>query len=239
MKTKLFEFWPSVFLLLMMFSLKTFATAYVVIGDSHSCGGFGRQLLVHKFGSAGNANTVKIYCVVSGAPNHWLTGKAPKDMVCKTASSAAPAWKDCSTPGGDMPTAAAIIANNPSAQIVVALGTNSLMSAAVPASYKQLADMVKQNNRTCYWIAPPHLNPAQSKGFPAGRIQILENNLNGFYSELYGDVRDNCVFVDSRPLTQPGTVGNETTDGVHRTTAAGLYWANQVAGSFKSWFSKH
>lgn len=216
-----------------MLSLNAFATSFVVIGDSHSCGGFGRQLLANKLGSA--ANTVKIYCAVSSAPTHWLTGHAPKNMKCQTATSAQPAWQDCSTPGGVMPTAAQIISGNPGAKIVLALGTNSLMSAAVPAQYKQLADLVKNNNRACIWIAPPHLNPAQSKGFPAGRVQALENNLNAFYGELYGDVKDTCAFIDSRPITQQGTPGYETSDGVHRSAAAGVYWANQVSRFFAAW----
>lgn len=156
-------------------------------------------------------------------------------MVCKTATSEDPTLKDCSTPGGVMPTAAQIIADHPDASVVLALGTNSLMSAVVPASYKQLADLVNQNHRFCFWIAPPHLNPVQSKGFPAGRIEILENNLNAFYINLSADVRSSCGVIDSRPLTQEGTFGFQTADGVHRTPVAGVYWANEVT-KFFAWF---
>lgn len=222
-------------MLIGLFCLNAQAARYVIIGDSHSCGGFGRQLLANKFGQAGNSNTVQLYCAVSSAPNHWLTGQAPKGISCQTATSADPALKSCSPPGGAMPTAAQIIAANPGAALVVALGTNSLMSAAVPASYKQLADLIKQSGRVCYWIAPPHLNPAQSKGFPAGRVQTLENNLNAFYGQLGGDILPNCTMIDSRPATQSGTPGYETVDGVHRTAAAGVFWANEINKSF-IWF---
>lgn len=233
MKTRHHMFFMAVFMLLTVLSLQTFAASYVVIGDSHSCGGFGQRLLANKFGSA--ANTVKIYCAVSSAPSHWLTGHAPKDIKCQTSTSTQPAWRDCSTPGGTMPTAAQIISANPGARIVVALGTNSLMSPVVPASYKQLAQLIKQNNRSCVWIGPPHLNPAQSKGFPAGRVQILENNLNAFYADLYADVQTSCSMIDSRPLTQPQTPGYQTVDGVHRSSVAGVYWANQISATFSHW----
>lgn len=222
-------------MLICFFTLEGTASTYVVIGDSHSCGTFGSQLLANRFGRPGNPNSVTLYCAVSSAPTHWLNGKAPKDIVCKTATSAAPGLKDCSTPGGAMPTAAQIIAQHPGAEIIIALGTNSLMSSVVPASYKQLADLVKQNHHSCFWIAPPHLNPAQSKGFPAGRLEILENNLNTFYVDLYTEVRASCGLIDSRPATREGAVGFQTTDGVHRTPQAGVYWANEIT-KFFTWF---
>ena len=70
------------------------------------------------------------------------------------------------------------------------------------------------------------MNPAQSRGFPAGRVAQLERNLAPFYTSLGARVGSHCVLVDSRRVTATGTRGNQTVDGVHRTESAGQAWVS-------------
>jgi hypothetical protein len=206
--------------------LSSFALSanYLVIGDSHSCGAFGSKLADLL---AQPNHQVTLYCAVSSAPTHWVRGSNPSGQKCKTYSNRQPQFTDCAS-NGKVPTLSSLLQAHPNANVIVALGTNSLLTNAADASYKQLSALL--NGRSCVWVGPPHLNPAQSKGFPAGRVQSLENNLPAFYNSLKNSV-GSCHLVDSRPFTRTGSVGHSTTDGVHRSREAGIYWALQVFNS--------
>jgi hypothetical protein len=203
------------------FTKIAFSAEYLIIGDSHSCGAFGSKLA--DLLTQPN-NKVTLYCAVSSAPQHWLRGTNPTNQKCKTYSNSRPQFTDCNA-GGKVPTLSSLLQSHVNATVVIALGTNSLLSSTADASYAQLSSQL--NGRNCIWIGPPHLNPQQSKGFPKDRVQQLENNLSGFYNSLKTSV-GNCRLVDSRTFTRAGTVGHNTTDGVHRTREAGIYWAIQA-----------
>lgn len=208
----------------LVFSNFAFGANYLLIGDSHSCGAFGSKLADLL---AQPNNQVTLYCAVSSAPSHWVRGTNPSGQKCKVYSNRQPQYTDCA-PNGKVPTLSSLLQANANASVVVALGTNSLMANAADASYTQLSALL--NGRNCLWVGPPHLNPAQSKGFPAGRVQTLENNLAAFYNSLKTTV-GTCRLVDSRAYTRTGTIGHSTTDGVHRSREAGIYWATQVFNS--------
>lgn len=208
----------------LVFSSFAFSANYLVIGDSHSCGAFGSKLA----DLLTQPNTqVTLYCAVSSAPQHWVRGTNPTGMKCKTYSNNKPQFTDCA-PDGKVPALSSLLQQNATAGVIIALGTNSLLSNSADASYSQLSSLL--NGRSCLWVGPPHLNPAQSKGFPAGRVQSLENNLAAFYTSLATKM-GSCRLIDSRPFTRSGTVGYNTTDGVHRSREAGIHWALQVFNS--------
>lgn len=202
----------------------TYAAELVIIGDSHSCDSFGSTLL-NGFTSQGK-DTV-LYCTVSSAPQHWLKGINPKGQICQNRTSQNPALRPCKN-GGRIPTLASILAEEKPSQVVVALGTNSLLDPTTDASYAALAASLHSVGAGCLWVGPPHLQPEHSKGFPPGRVATLEKNLSSFYPSLEHSVGSACSVIDSRPATTPTAPGYPTVDGVHRTPQAGKYWAEFV-----------
>jgi len=200
------------------------AESILVIGDSLSCGPFGKYLL-QDLSKPGNK--VTLYCAVSSAPDNWVKGTNPSGQQCKTMTTANPVLQLCGG-NGKVPTLASLLAANSGSRVIVGLGTNSLLNAKVDNSYHAMVKAIKASGSQCDWIAPPHLHASQAKGFPPSRIATEEKNLNGFYESLAQTVEGHCNFVDSRDATASGTPGNETVDGVHRNESAGKYWADSI-----------
>ncbi|MGZ3726175.1 MAG: hypothetical protein ACXWQQ_10245 [Pseudobdellovibrio sp.] len=214
-----------IFSILFFLTLNSFAKEILVMGDSHSCGAFGRTLVEE----LSKKNNVTLYCAVSSAPNNWILGKNPAGQVCQTMSTGHLTPEDCDS---KMPTLSSLLAEHKESLVVVALGTNSLLSPSADKYYKQFADAIEENGQTCIWIGPPDLNPAESKGFPAGRIASMEENQEAFYSSLDSAVSGACKAINSRKYTdtsKEGQEGHHTVDGVHRTPASGKYWGSKVA----------
>jgi hypothetical protein len=202
----------------------------LIIGDSLSCGSFGRNL-VENLSNAGNQ--VTLYCAVSSTPSHWLKGKNPKGQDCKIMTTGNPKSQLCGG-NGRIPSLKSILKQHAGARVIVALGTNSMLAPKADASYSQMAKAIKDNGNNCDWIGPPHMNSSQSKGFPKGRIAKLEHNLGGFYESLATATESRCNLIDSRKATEGGTIGDQTVDGVHRNEAAGKYWATEMLSNFVS-----
>ena len=201
------------------------AKSFLIVGDSLTCGPFGKYLTQEL---AKQGNSVTLYCAVSSAPANWMNGKNPAGQNCQTLTSADPVLKPCGDQG-QIPKFESILAKYKNSEVIVALGTNSLMSAKVDSSYKAMVKATQANGNSCKWIGPPHANPSQSKGFPAGRVATLEKNLNSFYDSLSAQVDSGCRLIDSRDATASGTVGNQTVDGIHRSDAAGKEWIRQIS----------
>ncbi len=197
----------------------------LVIGDSHSCGPFGANI-VESLTKQGN--NVSLYCAVSSAPANWLQGKNPPGQICQSMTSQTKRLSPCSG-NGKVPKLTELLNQNRNSKVISALGTNSLLSSTADSSYRQMAQTIKSSDHSCLWVGPPHLKPSQSRGFPSGRVAALEANLSSFYESLSRSVDGYCVLLDSRSATEPGQVGNQTVDGVHRNAAAGKSWANFVA----------
>ncbi len=209
------------------------AESIVIVGDSLSCGPFGKYL-VQDLSRAGYS--VALYCAVSSAPQNWLKGINPPRQICKTMKSSNPRLESC---GGDgqVPKLDFLLANNSGARFIVALGTNSLLSPKADTSYRSMAKIIKIHEHECTWIGPPQLNPSQSKGYPAGRVETEQKNLTDFYKSLGESVDTSCELIDSREATAPGTAGNETGDGIHRTDGAGKYWSSAILKSILHHFN--
>jgi hypothetical protein len=196
----------------------------LIVGDSHSCGAFGAQLLKDL---ADDGYFVTLYCAVSSSPTNWIKGTTPSGQVCQTMTSSAPTLKLCDGTG-KVPKFSTILASHESDTVIIAHGTNSLLSSSVDSNYGKMAALVSER---CVWVGPPHLRPDQAKGFTPDRLKTMEKNLPGFYTSLENSLGSDCGLVDSRSFTTKGSGGGNTSDGVHRTTAAGKYWANQVGGT--------
>lgn len=217
-------------ILQILFSLLADAKSFLVIGDSLSCGPFGKYLIQDL---TKNGNKVTLYCTVSSAPVHWLKGKNPPGQKCQMLTSDNPFLQGCNE-RAKIPSLQNILALYKNADVIVALGTNSLLSPKVDKSYKVMAKAISENGSNCYWIGPPHLSPSDSKGFPLGRIKIQESNLNSFYDSLSIAIDKHCNLIDSRGATIAGTPGHQTYDGVHRTESAGKFWVAQISNNFKN-----
>ena len=214
-----------IFLLIsVLFSTSAWSSDILIIGDSHSCGAFGSEL-VKNFSKL--SEKVYLYCAVSSAPVHWLKAQNPAGQKCQTLSKNNLELSLCNHTG-QMISVADLLNLYPNFHVVIALGTNSLLSPTADATYKQLASEIKNDRRNCIWIGPPHLNPSQSKGYPAGRLATLEKNLDTFYPSLKNSVSTSCTLIDSREFTGEGSRGYSTVDGVHRTDSSGVYWSDQV-----------
>lgn len=218
------------FTITMMIALKCYSENFILIGDSQSCGAFGKhfQKMLTKDG-----HNVTLYCAVSSTPQNWLKGIKPRGQVCKTNSSTNPVLKLCNGTG-DVPLIKDILERDPDAHIIVQLGANSLYSPITDINYQKMAKTIQATSRKCHWIGPAHRQPERSKGFPEGSLEKAEKNLNPFYDSLANSIQGPCLLIDSRDATAPGTSGHETVDGVHHTDAAGKYWAEQVMRSFRA-----
>lgn len=212
--------------ILALISLNLFASEVLLIGDSLTCGAFGKQLtkLISE-GQSAPARTITTYCAVSSRPTHWLQGKIPAGQTCQTMSTRELSPRNCGT-RAKMPTFLELINQNRPMTVIIALGTNSLDSSRPSADYSKIIAQIP-NGTKLLWIGPPHLRPDQARGFSMARLRSLESNLDGFYTNLKIILNDSPL-IDSRPLTSRGSIGGETVDGVHRGTNAGTAWANSI-----------
>ncbi len=221
---------------LLLFSLATTlvtplaaeAANVLVIGDSLTCGSFGKQVLRNL---TARGDRVTLFCTVSSAPIHWLEGRNPQGFTCKTMTSEKPAAENCG-PEGITPKLDDVLAQFDAPLVIVALGTNTLYSGRADATYRRMAQTIAANQRRCLWVGPPRMNESESKGYPKGRVGELDTKLTTFYPSLSQVTNTFCKVIDSRAATAPGTPGIHTTDGIHRTGAAGIFWADQLRSQF-------
>jgi len=211
----------------------------VLIGDSHSCGAFGRALF-ERLTAKGDRAT--LYCTESSAPEHWLAGRSPQDRVCQKMTSPSKTFQSCLENGG-VPNLETILKSHRGSKFVIALGTNSLGSSRADESYRKMSEAVRAVAESCVWIGPPHLNPAQAavskklKGLDRERalarqklrLTAMESHVNGFFTSMSGTVGAFCDVVDSRDATFASSLGGVTADGDHRGVDAGNYWATQIS----------
>lgn len=197
------------------------ARKLLLVGDSLTCGPFG-QSLFSQLEKAGHE--VHLYCSVSSAPEDWLKGGKPGKKTCQTRAPGAKDLKACGG-NGDLPPFAELLRRHPEHEVLLALGTNSLLSPQVSSGYEKMLRLLQQGSRTCSWIGPPQMHPSESKGFPKGRVQTLQENLNPFYDSLEGTLGGRCSLIDSRSSTGAVQGQKMTSDGVHVTKAVGQAWA--------------
>lgn len=183
------------------------AEKIIIIGDSLTCGPFGDRMYEDL---KSQKHQVTLYCAVSSSATNWLNGTTPKNQRCFVRGPSSSKQEPC-PPSGKVPRAEDLLAANTPDRVIVALGTNSLHSATASKDHATLATLVGAKSR-CTWVGPPQLK------------HDFQKNLDRFYDSLGGRLGTSCDLVDSRDATAPGTPGYETTDGIHRTRAAGRAW---------------
>lgn len=196
----------------------------VIIGDSLSCGPFGKRLVQNL---EKDGKIVTLFCTVSSAPYHWIHGTNPKGQKCYTRTTPEKILRLCGN-DGNIPKFDSIISAHKNANFILALGTNSLFSKKTSADYPLMASSAKQFGNKCQWIGPPHMDLSKVEQFPKNNIVKLEQNLNPFYASLESSISSLCPLIDSRPATEQGKPGNQTVDGIHRNEVAGRYWADHI-----------
>ncbi len=217
--------------------------ATVVIGDSLSCGPFGRAL-VSELTKQGQA--VTLYCTESSTPEHWLDRKNPPHKKGpKKCQVRRPGEENLALCGGDgkMPDLDVVLSEAHGGRVIIALGANSLGAPHVDFRYLKIAQMAKARGG-CDWIGPPHMNMGQNIGYKNKKkgaaptdVEIRESNLDEFYDSLGEATQGLCRLVDSRNATRScdslhkSCEGNQTVDGIHRTESAGKYWARQISAA--------
>lgn len=211
-------------LFLFFLSQQLLAGKTLIIGDSISCGHFGKHLL-QKLSS--QDENVTLYCTVATSPTHWVNGVNPKNQKCYRMNSAKPKLELCNN-GGQVPELSRLLAEFKNERVIIALGTNSMHSDKVDKNYKTLANLIKNNGSNCIWIGPPHMNASQSNAAQEGVVAGIEKNINKFYDSLADNVTNQCVLINSKEATASQTPGFETTDGIHRTDKASKYWVENI-----------
>lgn len=202
----------------MFFALSAHADNLLVIGDSHSCGAFGYRLFSNL---VQRGHSVTVYCMESSAPKHWINGERPGSKICQEMNQTR--FTPCDGTG-EPPNLGTLLDRHPGAKVIIALGTNSLSGTSAGVYYEEMVSTIRESGRACDWIGPPNLQPAGRKK----AIQTMQSNLPAFYTSLHDVTVPTCNLIDSRGATAPGTEGNATSDGIHRTAAAGTYWADLI-----------
>ncbi len=210
-----------VFLILisvLIVSNEAWAERIVVIGDSHSCGDFGKQL-VRNLGQSGK-NEVLMYCAGGLSTQHWLRGYKPPRPAnnCLTYSSNDPVPQRC-LDTGELPALGKILRGEfrPS-RVIVALGSNNLAMNAI-SSFDSFADELKSHGLPCHWVGPPKLGSN-------GKIcQEYGHNLDKVVKALRSASTNTCEFIDSRNVTS----SDNTPDCIHRYGKAARDWADGVS----------
>lgn len=208
-------------LALLLLPLPSRAEKILIIGDSHSCGDFGKRLVDDL--AANGQNRVVLYCAPGLSSQHWLLpgGYTPKKPYqrCKTLSTERPKLEYCGK-NGDLPNLRLLLQKEKPDHVVPALGTNNLGLNALK-SFGELAAQVRASGARCSWIGPPTL------GRRAPVCRKYGHNLGPLIERIERDVEHEgmCRYIDSRPHTDAAS----TPDCMHRSGDPARRWADGVA----------
>ncbi|MEK6555009.1 MAG: hypothetical protein AABZ31_07210, partial [Bdellovibrionota bacterium] len=224
---------------LLLSPISSFARDYVLIGDSHSCGTFGSNMLKE---FKARKDKLTIYCAPGTSPSHWVgspPSPQPKDnkgRLHKFKKGSTDTMTIAEHNGGRIIKADTIVKANPNATVIIALGTNTLPgSANIDSSFMALAKIAKANGN-CVWVGAPYFDGNKTAQY---KTRTMNANLNGQYRNLGQDesgksipganLNSVCPVQNSRPITK-NMPGLDTGDGVHRTERGGAAWAKAIAG---------
>lgn len=204
------------------------APGLLFIGDSHSVGPFGEEL-VRRLGKVSGRYDVQRYAIAGSSASTWL-----KDSICASGSRC-PFTYGYATPTGakngplpsNFPGFKKLLSTTKADTVVIALGTNDAHGgckspASALAAAEKLAGSVGE--RKCIWIGPPSY-----KTGPVGRN--CGANYETFVDKLKAAVeKKGCQFVDSRPVrTADGAVLQpDASDRVH-FGRKGTQWGKSVS----------
>ena len=190
------------------------AKKILIIGDSHSCGTFGQQLVK----KLSDSNEVTLYCKIGSSPQNWL-GKETGRFPCQTCTGGACAKGPQKASGCEI---GSLLSKGQYDEVVAAFGTNSISgrSSAAGSAYSDLAKAIKQKAKSCKWVGPPQF---------ANKRSNMQRNLAPFYENLDAALGDACRIIDSRQATSRGDRDKSIErDGYHRTPSGGRSWADKI-----------
>ena len=166
-----------IFSVALALSLSAKAENILLIGDSHTCGDFGAELFKQLSDVADT--DVFLYCTSSSSPQNWWEGTTPAKQKCFERTEAG--HKELCSGSGETPTFKSLLEKHADAKVIIALGTNTMLSPTLDRHYENIFNLLEQKERPCIWVGPPHLFESESKGFPKGRLKIMEDNISKFY----------------------------------------------------------
>lgn len=186
------------------------------VGDSHSYGNFGTE--VDKY-LRSISDKVTTYASCGSSPSTWLK----KDGKYKT-TNCGHLIKDSN--GRELRAKSHATEYFPGEVqkihpdlTVIAMGTNILASPgnikSEIASMKKMLDEVNNANSKCIWIGPPSIT----------KRPFADNLASGIKEMKAVAEKNNCVFIDSKPLTAYPAKG----DGIHYSGQAASKWGQDVA----------
>lgn len=208
--------------------------SWLIIGDSHTVGGFGEGLRAGLVRELNNSN-LHIYAATGSRFEHWSTGKwqdlhlgsleyTPQKNRTKYKGYVNPYWNFD-----------AFLEKSNASHVVIALGTNDM--ALYYQKHKKFFQGVLKDEyfdkikkylsekkiKDCYWVIPTYVN---DKLFPR-----LFQDL--FYAQLTTAVQPYCQVVDSRKITFPNQETKllypTSKDKIHYLKKDGEYWGESVA----------
>jgi lysophospholipase L1-like esterase len=209
--------------LMVVYSNSALAKKIVVIGDSHSCGDFGKQLVKNLSDSSNN--NVQMFCAGGLSVQHWVKGFTPPRAVnnCKTFSSENTQPIEC-LGTGQVPQLKKLIQQQQPDQIIVALGTNNIGLNGLP-QISEFSDIIENKISDCIWVGPPAL------GQNGEICKKYGSNLNQLIEKIKVSTKNACRFIDSRPFTPSDK--KSTPDCIHRYGKPAQAWADEVYQKIK------
>ena len=186
------------------------------VGDSHSYGNFGTEVDKYLRSVSGSVTT---FASCGSSPSTWLK----KDGKYKT-TNCGHLSKDSS--GRELRNKSHATEYFPGELqrihpdlTVIAMGTNILASPAnikneLESMKKMLAEVNNANSK-CVWVGPPSIT----------KRPFADNLALGIKEMKAVAEKNNCVFIDSKPLTTYPAKG----DGIHYGGQAAAKWGKDVA----------
>lgn len=204
------------------------APGLLYIGDSHSVGPFGEELL-RRLGKVSGRYDVQRYAIAGSSASTWL-----KDSICAPGTKC-PFTYGYADPNGaksgrlpsNFPGMKKLLQKTQADTVVIALGTNDAHGGCKsPASSIGAAEKLAASvgDRKCIWVGPPDY-----KTGPVG--QNCGANYGPYVDKLKAAVeKKGCQFIDSRQVkTADGSVlKSDAGDKVH-FGKKGTQWGRTIA----------
>lgn len=186
------------------------------IGDSHTCGTYGKAIDAQMRASGA---TVSTYGVSGSSPSWWFNGTVGKSgYFAKDEKGNVDQPADWRTPRAT-PKLVSLIESKKPDVLVVSLGANLIggSGSTIQNQVKSICEVAKKYGTQLVWVGPPD---GRSKS------TVAQTNL---YANLKAVVEQyGGTFIDSRPFTEyPATGG----DGIHYGGSEGNKIANDWAKS--------
>lgn len=193
-----------------------FARDILFIGDSHSAGPMGREvvrLMNEKF--AGTNNTFSLYGSCGSIGRSWfINWETPCGLYVAPHGE-----KPVLTTKGKTPLFIDLITKHKPDTIIIELATNYVKydeSVAI-RDMQKMVKAIKENQSECLWVSAPHMRK-------------FEKDLDRLYSLVQKAVGNDCKILRSDIYTKYPSIGS---DGIHYSEKTGkdqaIIWAQHIS----------